>query len=147
MHYNYHYYLKNPIVIVFFKKKTTNPQPALSSFCAVTQKICVLKARVCFYTPMPHPSTSQPQCYVQVKELLYLISLFLVHGKEADQNRKRWPKRGSGCRRMRARGRGSEHCWHKEERTEASGSLDLKAHTSMDGERLSLLLGFVMRSQ
>lgn len=52
----------------------------------------MLKARLCFYTPGPHPSTLQPQCYMQVKELLYLISLFLIHGKEADQNRK-----GQGC--------------------------------------------------
>lgn len=44
MHYNYHYYLKNPIVIVL-KKKTTNPQPALSSFCAVTQKSLCAKSK------------------------------------------------------------------------------------------------------
>lgn len=128
-----------------------------------SQGVCVLKARVCFYTaeqqwptrgsegaatltPVPRPSMSQPQCYLQVKELLYLISLFLVHKKEADENRRCWPVMESGWQRMRACGRRTEnHRRAGKNEMEAQGSLSLSVHTSVDGEMeiLSLLLGFL----
>lgn len=148
------------------KKKQRTHTHALSRFCSVTQKsrgVGVLKAKVCFstaeqqwptrgsegaaaLTPVPRPSASWPQCYLQVKELLYPISLFLVYEKEAEENRRCWPMMESGRERMRACSCGSED--HKrvgKKGMETQGSLNLRVHTSMDGETeiLSLLLGFL----